>query len=222
MCVRACVCVSRACVDGYACGLTNHGDAWQGAVVVVLDLPVGTEFGLDYNVWNVGPKFRGVMTVPPGVHFVFHASSAGGGGRQTGPRSGEFLHLSRGDVVVRRFNPLTEELLRADDVELVLRGNRQSTCPTLAPKYGTPPRSWPSLFAPSIHGVCSFISCINRYIIVTVGGVVIRRRTGPWGTVLYLDGLEHTLGFRLCGPLPTTHHVHHHVQYSHTGRRHCV
>ena len=26
----------------------------QGAVLVVLDMPVGTEFGIDYNSWNVG------------------------------------------------------------------------------------------------------------------------------------------------------------------------
>jgi hypothetical protein len=37
----------------------------QGAVLVVLDMPVGTEFGVDYNSWNVGPRFRGVKMIPP-------------------------------------------------------------------------------------------------------------------------------------------------------------
>ena len=97
-------------------------------MLIILDLPVGTEFGLDYNAWNVGPRFRGVKRVPPGVHYCFHAGVAGGGGRQTGCRSGVFLEVGHGDVVVRRFNPLTEELDAAVDVESSIQANREGGC----------------------------------------------------------------------------------------------
>eukprot|EP00035_Acanthoeca_spectabilis_P007517 m.137570 g.137570 ORF g.137570 m.137570 type:complete len:357 (+) comp13981_c0_seq2:222-1292(+) len=96
-----------------------------GAVLILLDVPFGTEVGLDYNVWNIGPKFRGVRTVTPGVHFLFHAVSAGGGGRQTGPRSGQFFEVVAGDVIVRRFNPLSEDLEPAPEVEDALRESRE-------------------------------------------------------------------------------------------------
>ena len=44
----------------------------QGAILVFLDLPEGAEFGMDYNSWTVGPKFRGVKMIPPGLHFVYY------------------------------------------------------------------------------------------------------------------------------------------------------
>jgi A1 cistron-splicing factor AAR2 len=43
-----------------------------GAILVFLDVPQGTEFGIDYNSWEVGPKFKGVKMIPPGVHFVYY------------------------------------------------------------------------------------------------------------------------------------------------------
>ncbi len=71
----------------------------EGAVLIVLDMPVGTEFGIDYNSWNTGPKFRGVKMVPPGLHFVyFRAVGHGDAARQTGPRTGTFLTLQRRQV----------------------------------------------------------------------------------------------------------------------------
>ena len=44
----------------------------EGAALVLLDVPGGTEFGIDYNSWSVGPKFKGVKMIPPGFHFVFY------------------------------------------------------------------------------------------------------------------------------------------------------
>lgn len=44
----------------------------EGAIFVFLDVPVGTEFGIDYNSWNVGPEFRGVKMIPAGLHFVYY------------------------------------------------------------------------------------------------------------------------------------------------------
>ena len=44
----------------------------HGATLVFLDVPEGTDFGIDYNTWAVGPKFRGVKMIPPGFHFVYY------------------------------------------------------------------------------------------------------------------------------------------------------
>jgi A1 cistron-splicing factor AAR2 len=44
----------------------------EGAMFVFLDVPAGTEFGIDCNSWQVGPKFKGVKMIPPGVHFIYY------------------------------------------------------------------------------------------------------------------------------------------------------
>ena len=44
----------------------------EGAILVFLDMPEGSEFGMDFNSWNVGPNFRGMKMIPPGVHFVYY------------------------------------------------------------------------------------------------------------------------------------------------------
>jgi len=44
----------------------------EGATVVFLDVPPGTEFGVDYNSWKVGSEFKGVKMIPPGVHLIYY------------------------------------------------------------------------------------------------------------------------------------------------------
>ena len=44
----------------------------EGATFVLMGMPEGSEFGIDYNSWAVGPKFRGVKMIPPGVHFIYY------------------------------------------------------------------------------------------------------------------------------------------------------
>lgn len=43
----------------------------EGGFLVLLDVPVGTEVGIDYNSWAVGPRFRGIKMIPAGFHFVY-------------------------------------------------------------------------------------------------------------------------------------------------------
>ena len=44
----------------------------EGGMLVFLDVPAGTEFGIDYNSWEVGGQFKGVKMIPPGVHFIYY------------------------------------------------------------------------------------------------------------------------------------------------------
>ncbi len=45
---------------------------YEGATLVLLNVPERTAFGLDYNSWTVGPKFKGVKMIPPGFHLVHY------------------------------------------------------------------------------------------------------------------------------------------------------
>ena len=44
----------------------------EGATLIFTGVPKGTEFGIDYNVWTVDYKFKGIKMIPPGVHFVYY------------------------------------------------------------------------------------------------------------------------------------------------------
>ncbi len=46
----------------------------EGATLIFLNVPEGTEFGIDYNTWTVGERFKGVKMIPPGVHFVYYSA----------------------------------------------------------------------------------------------------------------------------------------------------
>ena len=63
--------------------------------IIVHNLPIGTEFGIDYNSWYVGPRFCGLAAIPVGFHFIF--TSAVNKEEQHSPRNGQFLVLSEAD-----------------------------------------------------------------------------------------------------------------------------
>jgi A1 cistron-splicing factor AAR2 len=44
----------------------------EGATLVFLDVPLGTEFGIDLKSWNTGDKFKGVKMIPPGLHYIYY------------------------------------------------------------------------------------------------------------------------------------------------------
>ncbi len=70
---------------------------WQFAAF--LDVPEGTEFGIDYHRWHVGPRFKGVKMIPPGLHyFHFSVVNRREDTRQSAPRVGFFKFLHQGEV----------------------------------------------------------------------------------------------------------------------------
>lgn len=44
----------------------------QGATLILLDVPSGTDIGIDIKSWTVGPNFKGIKMIPPGIHFVHY------------------------------------------------------------------------------------------------------------------------------------------------------
>jgi A1 cistron-splicing factor AAR2 len=148
---------------------TAHALFQQGAVVVVLDMPVGTEFGIDYNSWNVGIKFKGVKMVPPGVHFLFTSATDMGAEStddldrlrrrpQTGPRTGLFRVLSMRELVVYRWDPHVEDLVEmalTDDEKTPFRANLHELDQFLGP--------YP--FDQSLKRWLSLTTCISKVVV---------------------------------------------------------
>ena len=87
----------------------------EGATLIVLNVPEGTEFGIDYFSWNVGPRFKGVKMIPPGLHFIYYSAVNSGG--QSAPRTGMFLYTKHQDVLVMRWDENSEDVLEVDTNE---------------------------------------------------------------------------------------------------------
>lgn len=74
----------------------------EGAIFVFLDVPEGTEFGIDMKSWNTGGKFRGVKMIPAGIHYIFYSSVNDTG--DTAPRSGFFYHFKQSELIAKKWN----------------------------------------------------------------------------------------------------------------------
>uniref|UniRef100_A0A6P4E3Z3 Protein AAR2 homolog n=1 Tax=Drosophila rhopaloa TaxID=1041015 RepID=A0A6P4E3Z3_DRORH len=80
----------------------------DGGVLAIAGVPEGTEFGIDLCAYTIGPDFRGVKMIPPGVHYVW-CSSRGPYG-DAAPRVG-FVHFFHpNEIVVREWDHELEEL----------------------------------------------------------------------------------------------------------------
>ncbi|KAF4706425.1 a1-alpha2 repression, partial [Perkinsus olseni] len=89
---------------------SNPSQDWlvkNGGVLLVLEFPVGSYFGIDKHVWQVGPRFMGVHLIPYGVHYVFYSEE------EMSPRTGFFVVFgpNRPRIQVRRWQPETVELV---------------------------------------------------------------------------------------------------------------
>ncbi|BFF89278.1 protein AAR2 homolog [Drosophila madeirensis] len=80
----------------------------DGAVLVVAGVPVGTEFGIDLCAYTIGPEFRGVKMIPPGVHYVWCASQGLYG--DAAPRVGFVHYFHPNEILVREWDKDLEEL----------------------------------------------------------------------------------------------------------------
>lgn len=74
----------------------------EGAIFMFLDVPEGTEFGIDMKSWNTGEKFRGVKMIPPGIHYIFYSGVNEHG--DTAPRSGFLYDFKRGQIIAKKWD----------------------------------------------------------------------------------------------------------------------
>ena len=81
----------------------------------------------------VGPDFKGVKMIPPGVHFVSSnavSSSSRGtprGSSDVAPTVSAFLEIALRQVVIRRWNKQEELLLPLEDIDEVGLCRRDNT-----------------------------------------------------------------------------------------------
>ena len=107
----------------------------EGATLLFLDVPKGTEFGIDYNSWNVGTKFKGVKMIPPGFHFVFYSSVGKTG--DTAPRTGLFHFFKRREIFVKKWDATVEDMVDVVLSEDELDGYRAGEWPGRDKRRGT-------------------------------------------------------------------------------------
>ncbi|KAJ3283799.1 a1-alpha2 repression [Borealophlyctis nickersoniae] len=80
----------------------------QCALLLFLDAPQNLEFGIDFNTWKTGPRFKGLKLIPPGLHFVYY--SALSKFEQSGVRTGFFKYFEPREIVIKQWNPKEEDI----------------------------------------------------------------------------------------------------------------
>lgn len=97
----------------------------DGATFVFLNVPSGTEFGIDMKSWNTGENFRGVKMIPPGLHYIFYSSVDSNSG-DIAPRIGFFHNFKKGEFVVKKWNVDEENMSRETVPEKDVWGLKQN------------------------------------------------------------------------------------------------
>lgn len=106
----------------------------EGAIFIFLNVPEGTEFGIDMKSWNTGEKFRGVKMIPPGIHYIFYSSVSDYG--DTAPRTGFFHNFKKSEVFVKKWDKKNEciDETNVSEEEIVrLKDNLQALDSFLGP-----------------------------------------------------------------------------------------
>lgn len=122
----------------------------EGATLVLLGVPRGTELGIDCKIWQIGPKFRGVKMIPPGLHFLHYSSvNSPSCGTEIGPKTGLFLALKPKEVLLAKWDAKEEDFdfSASNNEEEVnkIRANLQELDPYLGPYPYEVMRKWVSL-----------------------------------------------------------------------------
>ncbi|RID55389.1 hypothetical protein BRARA_G02654 [Brassica rapa] len=88
----------------------------HGATLLFLDVPQHTLIGIDTQMFTVGPAFKGIKMIPPGIHFVFYSSSTRDG-KEFSPTIGFFIDVAPSRVIVRKWNQQDEWLAKVSEEE---------------------------------------------------------------------------------------------------------
>lgn len=112
------------------------------AILVLENLPTGSEFGIDMIAYRTGEKFRGVKLIPPGVHFVYACSMDKNNKQTLGPRCGFFHNFQEKEFLLKRWSIADEDFddtFQPDDEYLLrYKDNLRDLDPYLGPyNYST-------------------------------------------------------------------------------------
>ncbi|KAJ3107756.1 a1-alpha2 repression [Phlyctochytrium planicorne] len=84
----------------------------QGAFLITMDSPNNLEFGIDLNEWEIGPKFKGMKLIPPGLHFYFYSPKAG-----ATSRIGVFKFFELKEVVLKKWDVESEDFMDEENLD---------------------------------------------------------------------------------------------------------
>lgn len=76
----------------------------EGAFLIIVGMPSGTEFGVDLTTYTVADMFRGIKMIPPGPHFVYTAAS------DSALRVGFLHYFHPQQILIREWDSEKEEL----------------------------------------------------------------------------------------------------------------
>lgn len=92
----------------------------QNSCVLLLGLPPSALAGIDLLSFTTSERFRGVKSIPPGLHFIFASSDAA-----VSVRHGAWFYVSPGSgspqVFIKKWDPATEDLVAETSQAEVLR-----------------------------------------------------------------------------------------------------
>ncbi|XP_012259201.2 protein AAR2 homolog [Athalia rosae] len=80
----------------------------EGATLVLLNVPPGTDFGVDMKSWNTGDKFKGVKMIPPGFHYIHY--SAANGFDDLAPRVGFIHNFTKSEFLAMTWDAEKEDI----------------------------------------------------------------------------------------------------------------
>lgn len=84
----------------------------EGAFHVCLQAPPGLTFGIDFSAWTIGPRFKGLKLIPPGLHYVYWQAppSAGSAAKSDTsiPQQGFFKFFAGRQVLLSRWDASIE------------------------------------------------------------------------------------------------------------------
>ncbi|KAG0503276.1 hypothetical protein HPP92_003348 [Vanilla planifolia] len=83
----------------------------KGGTLLLLGVPQFTLFGIDAQMFSVGPKFKGIKMLPPGPHFVYYCSP-NKEGTEFSPTISFFITSHSSEVIVRKWCTQDERLIR--------------------------------------------------------------------------------------------------------------
>ncbi|XP_045473012.1 protein AAR2 homolog [Harmonia axyridis] len=108
----------------------------EGGVLLFLDVPTETEFGIDFKSWNTAENFKGIKMIPPGMHYIFYSAVSSTGDKA--PRSGFFHNFRAGEMIVRKWDGKEENMSSCNFSEYEIASFRRNM-PALDPFLGPYP-----------------------------------------------------------------------------------
>jgi A1 cistron-splicing factor AAR2 len=81
----------------------SSANGGSNSILIIPDVPIGLDFGINCMSFETGPKFRGMSMIPQGLHFIYHSTGMAA-------RQGFFWRAGVNDVAVRPWDSFEEHI----------------------------------------------------------------------------------------------------------------